>query len=298
MQACAELELERRLCEVEEFWMDYELQLEQYRYYRDNFILVGLDEVESRLDDSFIKMTILRSSDHVGPIIEPVDEWIANLALCSRTLAAWKSVQQKYIRLELLFTMPGMEFKIPVQVRSFQEINQFWRRNIGAVHKNRHVMEVFANVDRLNAFDSVNLLLNDLIDQLDEFLDSRRMSFPRLFFVSNDELLDLLTEHPQTTENIQRHLPKIFDSVHSLIIQRLDIPCLYEPQFRITDLVSNTGAALPLLDSVEIRGLADQWLQFVQIEMICAVDSQLKEAYQSFEDRSIVDWITESILRR
>lgn len=63
----------------------------------------------------------------------------------------------------------------------------------------------------------MNLSLERIQKALDMFLETKRMIFPRFYFISNDDLLEILgnTKNP---ENIQPHMKKLFDNIKSLKI--------------------------------------------------------------------------------
>ncbi|KAG7265208.1 hypothetical protein CRUP_027697 [Coryphaenoides rupestris] len=67
----------------------------------------------------------------------------------------------------------------------------------------------------LETFKNNNALLDQIQQCLEAYLESKRVIFPRFYFLSNDELLEILaqTRNPQA---VQPHLRKCFDSVARL----------------------------------------------------------------------------------
>jgi dynein heavy chain, axonemal len=53
---------------------------------------------------------------------------------------------------------------------------------------------------------------------LSEYLECKRLAFPRFYFVSNTDLLDILS-NGNNPEKVSRHLVKLFDSLASLTFQ-------------------------------------------------------------------------------
>lgn len=71
---------------------------------------------------------------------------------------------------------------------------------------------VIASIDSgdelLKAFQQCNVLLEQIQKSLEDYLETKRSSFPRFYFLSNDELLAILsqTRDPQA---VQPHLVKV-----------------------------------------------------------------------------------------
>ena len=57
--------------------------------------------------------------------------------------------------------------------------------------------------------------MDDIQKHLETFLENKRKDFPRFFFLSNDELLQLLAA-AQDIRKVEKHLNKIFENINRL----------------------------------------------------------------------------------
>jgi dynein heavy chain len=60
---------------------------------------------------------------------------------------------------------------------------------------------------------------NDELDyvqkRLEDYMETKRKAFPRFYFLSNDELIDILA-NSQNMEKVQGHLKTCFDNIVSV----------------------------------------------------------------------------------
>lgn len=110
---------------------------------------------------------------------------------------------------------------------------------------------------------------------LEQYLESKRHIFPRFYFISNDDLLEILgsAKHPDL---IQRHIKKLFGNINSLKISKVYHMRLYllsviiRMSYFILQLItgrhiaegmfSTEGEYVEFLKSVNLEGQVEYWL--------------------------------------
>lgn len=61
----------------------------------------------------------------------------------------------------------------------------------------------------------MNIKLEEIQKALDMYLETKRQIFPRFYFLSNDDVLEILGQS-QNSEAMQPHMKKCFDNIKSL----------------------------------------------------------------------------------
>lgn len=87
------------------------------------------------------------------------------------------------------------------------------------------------------------------------------MGFPRFYFLSNDELLEILAQ-TKNVQAVQPHMGKCFDG-----IRRLDFG--EDPKsIDIYAMISGEGEKVALGKNLKARGNVEKWLGDVEASMI------------------------------
>ena len=68
----------------------------------------------------------------------------------------------------------------------------------------------------------MSVKLEEIQKALDMYLETKRQIFPRFYFLSNDDLLEILGQS-QNPEAMQPHMKKCFDNIKSLKIDKAGI---------------------------------------------------------------------------
>ena len=105
--------------------------------------------------------------------------------------------------------------QLPAESAMFDDVNNNWKRttkelfDAGTAYKGAHVVGM---LERLGDMDAK---LDRIQKSLDEYLETKRQAFPRFYFLSNDELLEILSQ-TRDPHAVQPHLIKCFDAVKNL----------------------------------------------------------------------------------
>ncbi|KAM3963287.1 dynein heavy chain at 62B [Aphomia sociella] len=254
--------------------------------YKDTgiFILSGLDDVQSVLDDHIVKTIGMRGSAFVKPFEAQVRGWYDKIIRVNATIDEWGKVQSQWLYLLPIFSSKDIVAQMPEEGVMFVEVNNIYRRYMGSVDKDPHVLEIAGGSGVLESFKAASVFLEKINDGVNNYLEKKRLYFPRFFFLSNDEMLEILSETKNPLK-VQPHLKKCFEGISRLV---------FDEEFNISAMISMEGEQVEFLDVINVsaaRGSVEKWLVQVEEQMLAAVKSETELSYYDYPNMERVEWI-------
>lgn len=114
--------------------------------------------------------------------------------------------------------------------------------------------------------------------QLEDYLELKRQSFPRFYFLSNDELLEILSKASKL-EEVEPHLRKCFEGLVKLY---MGPDKTVNTSNLILGMVSPENQVVPIVRPVTAKGNVESWLEILQKEMFESIRKLIKSGYQDW----------------
>ncbi|XP_041352994.1 dynein heavy chain 6, axonemal-like isoform X2 [Gigantopelta aegis] len=282
--ASNEATLEHMLNKITSLWLNTDFRLLPHGG-RDTSIIAGADDIMAQLEESQVTIGTIRGSRYVGPIKAQVEEWERKLQVFSRTLDEWLNCQRNWLYLEQIFGTPDIQRQLPSEYKLFSEVDKAWKDIMRRVEDRPNALKSAIAPGTLETLQSANANLEKIQKCLEDYLETKRLVFPRFYFLSNDELLDILAQS-KDPEAVQPHLGKCFGNVKHLAIQILP----RQPP-TVTAITSAEGEIIDMPRNVRARGPVEQWLGTVEYGMFETVKKHLKLGMTDIVVTETKEWV-------
>eukprot|EP01062_Namystynia_karyoxenos_P076714 TRINITY_DN7573_c0_g3_i1.p1 TRINITY_DN7573_c0_g3~~TRINITY_DN7573_c0_g3_i1.p1 ORF type:complete len:4614 (+),score=1785.85 TRINITY_DN7573_c0_g3_i1:132-13973(+) len=270
--ASKEWRLEDQLEKMKAEWKNKQFELKPYQ---DTRMLHSVDDIQQLLDDHIVKTQMILGSLDVKHIEDNVRTWEETLLRMRSVIDEWLKCQNMWYYLEPIFSSVDIQKSLPTEATHFERVNLMFRTVMDHCATDARV-QVRCTEERLQqSFEENNKTLEHVLKRLHMFLETKRQAFPRFYFLSNDDLLEILSETKDPLR-IQKHLRKCFEGLSLLT---------FTDGMDITEMHSGEGETLKLvrrINPAEHDNLAERWLGRVEEAMLHTVRDYTEQALREY----------------
>ncbi|PWW79978.1 hypothetical protein C7212DRAFT_355935 [Tuber magnatum] len=274
-QAQGEMALEEFLKQVRETWSNYVLDLVSYQ--NKCRLIRGWDDLFAKCSENLNSLQAMRHSPYYKEFEDEASSWEDKLNRVHVLFDIWIDVQRQWVYLEGVFTgNADIKHLLPIESSRFQNINSEFFTVMKKVYKSPYILDVLNISGAQKSLERLAELLNKIQKALGEYLERERVSFPRFYFVGDEDLLEIIG-NSNDTYRIQKHFKKMFAGLSGLVL---------DDDYTILGFTSKEGEEVRLKKEISLikTPKINDWLTALETNMKLTLAELLAEAVRDFKD--------------
>ncbi|XP_019505362.1 PREDICTED: dynein heavy chain 3, axonemal [Hipposideros armiger] len=281
--ASKEYSLEKNLEKMKLDWVNLTFNFAKYRD-TDTSILCAVDDIQLLLDDHVIKTQTMCGSPFIKPVEAECRKWEEKLVRVQENLDAWLKCQATWLYLEPIFSSEDIRAQMPEEGRKFAIVDGSWKSIMSQAVKDARVLMAADQPRMAEKLQDANSLLEEIQKGLNDYLEKKRLFFPRFFFLSNDELLEILSETKDPLR-VQPHLKKCFEGIAKLE---------FTDTLEIVGMISSEKETVPFQEKIypaQAKGMVEKWLQQVEQMMLMSMREVIRLGIKAYVQVPRNHWV-------
>ncbi|XP_043931285.1 dynein axonemal heavy chain 11-like [Protopterus annectens] len=284
-KAVKEMTIEKVLAEINQTWSMMYFSYEKHSS-TGTPLLKSDETLIETLEDNQVQLQNILMSKYVEYFLVEVSGWQKKLIITDMVISIWMEVQHTWAHLQSIFTNSAdIRNQLPEDAKRFEGIDLDFKNLMATVVKTRRVIEVTNQMGLLEKLEILQQRLTMCEKSLAEYLETKRLTFPRFYFVSAMDLLEIISKGTQPKQ-ITRHLLKLFDNVADLQVEHIN-----EGEQIALGMYSKEGEYVQFSNPFTCDGQAEHWLSLLEETMRAAVREEIMDAVAAYEDKPRDQWL-------
>ncbi|CAH0388994.1 unnamed protein product [Bemisia tabaci] len=222
---------------------------------RNISLIKDFKTVMSKVGDNQCLLQSIKSCPNHEHFLDRASLWETKMYDLDLFLRNLSQIQRKWLYLEPIFGSSSLD----VERGRFERVDRDFRFVLSDLIAGGCRVITLTRINNIrNILDTLLSLLNSCQNSLNQFLEKKRSLFPRFYFLSDEDLLEILgqSNKPQV---VQLHLKKLFAGIHSVKFNA--------ESTQILSMVSAEGEIVNLLTPVTVTSKIEEWLKKLVEEM-------------------------------
>uniref|UniRef100_A0A182W9J8 Cytoplasmic dynein 2 heavy chain 1 n=1 Tax=Anopheles minimus TaxID=112268 RepID=A0A182W9J8_9DIPT len=255
--AASEHVIRQAIVELEQWSATAMLKLIDYTDSKGNTMKLIKDYVETlnKIGDNQFLLQSAKNSASFESFSDQADVWEEKLNNLDYIVTHLNQIQKRWIYLEPIFGVGTLKKEETV----FRSIDKNFRYIMKEIAEDPRVVSVNKINNVLSIIETLQGQITRCQNALSAYIKAKRNAFSRFYFLSDDDLLELLGQSSKESI-VQKHIRKLFPGVYRLVLE--------DTSTRVVGFASEEGDEIRLTDAITIQGIpVEEWLN-VLVEKI------------------------------
>jgi|LauGreDrversion4_2_1035121.scaffolds.fasta_scaffold21352_3 dynein heavy chain len=221
-----------------------------------------------------------------GKLRNETKTWETKLNNMSELIEEISKCQKTWMYLEPIFASDDIHKQMPSEGAWFRDVDNLWKTTMDAIDNDPGIIDLVERENIKTAFEDANKKLDRIQKSLNEYLEEKRLVFPRFYFLANEDLLMLLaqTKEPRA---VQPHMDKCFEGIYRVMFSDRD---------EVYGMISAEGEEVELDKKIDVnegdkKGNVEKWMLEIEAVMRRSLKGICKESLLAYHKTPRTTWV-------
>ena len=291
-KACKELAMEKLITELNFQWNMMMFTKETHNR-TGCCLLRANEEMMELLEENQVQLQNMMTSKFVGHFLKEISEWQRVLGVIDIVTTLLMDTQRTWCHLESIFIgSDDIRQQLPEESELFDQTNEKFQNLMKVLEQNPNVILATMTEGLSESLEFIQGKMAQCEKALTDYLETKRLLFPRFYFLSSMDLLDILSNGNQPSL-VAKHLIKLFDSLAKIsLVDDNDHGNDGDSRNNIaTKMIAKDGEVVNLRESFACEGQVEKWLNKLMFSMRETLKNELKLSIQAYDDTPREQWL-------
>ncbi|EAY17883.1 Dynein heavy chain family protein [Trichomonas vaginalis G3] len=251
--------------------------------HKNAYYLEGIEQIQNAIDDSKSILNSIRASKFVAQHRARAEEWIKYINTFESAISTVDNCQKNFVFISEIFQNSELARQLSAESRDLSAVEKSWKSFSQRASDDPLAFKLCNTGNIINDLVLANQSLDQIYKSIESFLEQKRQTFPRLYLLSNTELINLISKMKDHQALIP-YLPKLFTGIQTVeFIMESHIPSI---AFALNDLGERIS-----LRPVKFHTNIENWLLGLCEAMQRTVKTDIRNAQQKHHDMIREDWV-------
>jgi dynein heavy chain len=221
-----------------------------------------------------------------GKLRNETKAWETKLNNMSELIEEVSKCQKTWMYLEPIFASDDIHKQMPTEGSYFRDVDNLWKATMEAIDNDPGIIDLVERENIKLSFEDANKKLDKIQKSLNEYLEEKRLIFPRFYFLANEDLLMLLaqTKEPRA---VQPHMDKCFEGIYRVMFSDKD---------EVFGMISAEGEQVEFDKKVDVnegdkKGNVEKWMLEIEAVMRRSLKGISKESLHAYLKVARITWV-------
>eukprot|EP01022_Parablepharisma_sp_SALTPOND_P028312 TRINITY_DN70784_c2_g1_i1.p1 TRINITY_DN70784_c2_g1~~TRINITY_DN70784_c2_g1_i1.p1 ORF type:complete len:4393 (-),score=612.94 TRINITY_DN70784_c2_g1_i1:3426-16604(-) len=283
------LELEKNLKKMKEEMNKKKLEVTRYEE-AGTYLISNYEFILEAIDEQIGTTQAMLSSPYMTGILRRnCTIWATRLTNLSEILEELKKCQKTWIYLQPMFAAEDIRLTLKREAEQFADVDSKWRQQMETMNSENLVVSLLDKERIKEEFIRANQDLDAVLRSMADFLEAKRKKFPRFYFVSDEDLLKIISNAKKDPTTLEPYLNKCFEAINGFEITT--------PNQEIVSVSSVENEKIALIRPLGVKegdrkGNAEIWLKDLEKVVFETLKDLCKRAIKDYAANPRAKWIT------